>query len=103
MTEQPVEPVYCEICKRKLRTPESRRRGRGRVCDEKVSSRPGTSGRSRDHSPRTGGQAPMPMVGPDLLDELAASEPAAQPGPDMIACELSPTCLHPARGQVRPS
>lgn len=42
-----LEPVYCGICGRKLRTAESRLRGRGPTCDEKVSP-----ARGRDHSPR---------------------------------------------------
>lgn len=74
MGELPVdEEIYCEICGRKLRTPESRRRRRGPACDEKVN--PGTpkATRGRDHSPRTTStDAPH---GPDLLDELAAGGP----------------------------
>jgi hypothetical protein len=42
------EPPRCDKCGKKLRTSESKRRGRGPVCDEKVNP-----SRGRDHSPRT--------------------------------------------------
>lgn len=63
------EPNRCEVCGRELRTPASRARGRGPVCEAKVSPPaptpsvlPGLSGR--------GGRAGQ--NGPDLLDGQAA-------------------------------
>jgi hypothetical protein len=70
----PPEPVDCELCGRKLRTEQSRRRGRGRTCDEKVSPR-----RGRDHSPRLPGvrrNMPDPAE-PNLLDVLEETPCAA--------------------------
>ncbi|NMO51991.1 hypothetical protein HH310_12385 [Actinoplanes sp. TBRC 11911] len=60
------ELVECDKCHRKLRSAESRRRGRGRACDEKVNPRKG-----RDHSPQgsTRRAAGTPDM-PSLLDEL---------------------------------
>lgn len=81
MTGQPVdEPVHCTVCGAKLRTPESRRRGRGRVCDEKVNPLAG-----RDHSPlrlNVGTPLRQPAAtaasaghdGPNLLDELDGAQ-----------------------------
>lgn len=66
--------VWCEVCGRRLRTEQSRRRGRGQVCDEKVNPTTG-----RDHSPQrlrvtpAGGVRRAAAAGPaepTLLDEL---------------------------------
>lgn len=72
MSTTPAPPVYCQICGRQLRTPESKRRGRGPTCDEKVNPTPG-----RDHSPHNRRRpgtatavASAGQPGPDLLDEL---------------------------------
>ncbi len=81
--EQPAAnpPMHCQVCGRQLRTVESRRRGRGPVCDEKVNP-----ARGRDHSPtrlRTGrrpsagprrGHADPAEGEPSLLDELPEAE-----------------------------
>jgi hypothetical protein len=76
--DQP-EKVDCQVCGRELRTKQSRRRGRGRRCDEKVNPR-----RGRDHSPRQASvrsRTAAPADGqPDLFDVLEeeASCPPAE-------------------------
>jgi hypothetical protein len=64
----------CELCGRPLRTEQSRRRGRGRTCDEKVNPR-----RGRDHSPRqpSARRAVPGPDQPDLLDVLDEVTPCA--------------------------
>ncbi|MFI6332943.1 DUF6011 domain-containing protein [Micromonospora chersina] len=52
----------CDICGRTLRTPDSRARGRGPVCDAKTRPAPVTLPGLSGHSGQAG------QDGPDLLD-----------------------------------
>ncbi|GGK89423.1 DUF6011 domain-containing protein [Mangrovihabitans endophyticus] len=64
--------VECDICGRALRTPQSRARGRGPTCDEKVNPRPVAVG-GRDHSPPARLAAVSPADAPTLLDGWQAA------------------------------
>lgn len=64
------EPVRCEICGRKLRSPESKAIGRGRVCDAKV--RPVATAAAPP--PRSGRRSAAP-AGPDLFTAVNDQDP----------------------------
>ncbi|MFI2650178.1 DUF6011 domain-containing protein [Micromonospora fulviviridis] len=56
------EPEHCTVCGRELRTPESRARGIGPVCEAKTRPAPVTL-------PGLSGRGGQPVQdGPDLLD-----------------------------------
>lgn len=59
------EPQECELCGRKLKTPASRARGRGPVCDAKTRP-PATPPAALPGMPGPGGRPAQ--TGPDLLD-----------------------------------
>lgn len=85
----------CEICGRKLKTAESRRRGRGRVCDEKVNP-----GRGRDHPSRSRPVTAkgMQAAGPDLLDQLPVDDRAEA---ELVDEPPRNACGHPHAHGIR--
>lgn len=68
------EPIRCEVCGRELRTPESRARGRGRVCDAKTRPAPAAL-------PGLAGRGGPGQAGPDLLADVDQQGDPDEDGP----------------------